>query len=71
LATVAEETGNQNRIETQYFGPAVVHSSRKKLGADVAVGAAHTSESSRRIFGNDEFFVIYDHEIGRYVRTIE
>ena len=71
LVTATEETGTTNRIETQYFGPAVVHSSRKKLGADVTVGAAHTSQSSRRIFANDEFFVIYDNEIERYVRTIE
>ena len=71
LVTGIDETGNTNRIETQYFGPAVVHSSRRRLGADVAAGAAHTSQSSRKIFGNEECFVIYDHEIVRYVRTIE
>ena len=71
LVNVMDETGNKNRIDTEYFGPAVVLSSRKNLGADVAGGAAHTSQSSRKILGNDAFFVVYDHEIVRYVRTIE
>jgi hypothetical protein len=71
LVTGVDEIGNTNRIETQYFGPAVVLSSRSKLGVDVAAGVAHTTQSSRKIFGNDECFVIYEHEIVRYVRSIE
>ena len=30
LVTATEDTGSTNRIETQYFGPAMVHSSPKK-----------------------------------------
>jgi len=44
---------------------------KRKVGPDVATAAAHTSQSSRKIFCNDEFFVVYNHAIERYVRTIE
>jgi hypothetical protein len=71
LVTEIDESSDRKRVETQYFGPTVVQSSRRKLGAEVAAGAAHTSQSSRKIFGNDECFVVYDHELERYVRTIE
>ncbi len=58
-------------FETQYYGPTVVLASRKKLGTDAPAGAAHTSQFSRKTFGNDGFYLISAHDIVRYVRTIE
>ncbi len=45
--------------------------SRSKVGHDGAGVAAHASQSARRIFCNDDWFVVYDHALERYVRTIE
>ena len=71
LVTGIEETDKRTRIETRYCGPTLVQASRRKPGADAPTGAAHTSHFSRKTFGNDDFFVLYDHDIERYVRTIE
>jgi hypothetical protein len=71
LVTAMEQNEKRTRIETRYCGPTVVLASRRKLGTDAAAGAAHTSRFSRKIFGNNESFVVYDHDISRYVRTIE
>ena len=71
LVTAMEENEKRTRVETQYCGPTVVLASRRKLGAEAPVGAAHTSQFSRKIFANNEFFVVYDHDVVRYVRTIE
>jgi len=71
LITAMEENEQRTRIETQYCGPTVVLASRRKLDADAPTGAAHTSQFSRKIVCNNEFFVVYDHDIVRYVRTIE
>jgi hypothetical protein len=59
------------RIETHYFGPTVVFASKPQLAAELADNAAHSSESSRKIFCNEKFYLVFDHEIVRYVRTIE
>jgi hypothetical protein len=48
-----------------------VLASKSKLGPDIATATAHTSQSARRIFCNDQWFVVYHHAIERYVRTIE
>jgi hypothetical protein len=71
LVTAIEENEKKTRIETRYCGPTLVQSSRRNLGADAPTGAAHTSQFSRRTFANDKFFILYDHDIERYVRTIE
>ena len=59
------------RIETHYWGPTVLVPSDRQLGPVVASTAAHTSEDARRIFCNDQWIVICDHSLERYVRTIE
>jgi hypothetical protein len=71
LVTAVEENERRTRIETHFCGPTVVLASRRKLGADAPAGAAHTSRFSRKIFANNESYAIYDHDISRYVRTIE
>ncbi len=71
LVTAIEENEKRTRIETRYCGPTLVQPSRRKPGADAPTGAAHTSQLSRRTFANDEFFALYEHDIERYVRTIE
>ena len=59
------------RIETHYWGPSVLLPSDRQLGPVVASNAAHASEDARRIFCNDQWIVICDHSLERYVRTIE
>ena len=71
LVTVMEENEQRTKLETHYYGPTIVLSSRQKQRADSAIGAAHMSETSRRIFGNDAFELVYDLDLERYVRTIE
>jgi hypothetical protein len=71
LVTAMEENEKRSRVETRYCGPTVVLASRRTLGTDAPAGAAHSSRFSRKIFGNNESFVVYDHDISRYVRTIE
>jgi hypothetical protein len=71
LVTTEEDHETRTRIETHYWGPSVVLASRRKLGPDVATATAHTSQSARKIFCNDQWFVVYHLAIERYVRTIE
>jgi hypothetical protein len=60
-----------SRIETHYWGPTVVLASQHKLGAEVMTAAAHTSQSARRIYASERWFVVCHHVAERYVRTIE
>jgi hypothetical protein len=71
LVITEENLETRTRIETHYWGPSVVRASHKEFGSDVATAAAHSSQSARRIVGNDKWFVVYHHAIERYVRTIE
>jgi hypothetical protein len=71
LVTSEEDHEAKTRIETHYWGPSVVHASERKLGSQIATGAAHTSQSARQLFCNDQWFVVLNHAVERYVRTIE
>ena len=45
--------------------------SRKRQDSDIPTAATHSSQSARKFFANDEFLVVYDFKVERYVRTIE
>ena len=70
---VKNEDGHEPpaRIETHYWGPAILLPSDREIGAEVATTAAHTSEAARRICSNDQWIVVCHHAVERYVRTIE
>ncbi len=70
---VKSEDGHEPpaRIETHYWGPAVLLPSDREIGAEVATTAAHTSEAARRICCNEQWIVVCLHAVERYVRTIE
>jgi hypothetical protein len=71
LVTSDEKQGPTTRIETGYNGPTVVVGSDRSPGPEVATAAAQTSQSVRRLFCNDQWFVVVNHAVERYVRTIE
>jgi hypothetical protein len=71
LVTSTVENEPSTRVETHYCGPALVVAARKKLDAEISTAATHSMQSSRKFFANDEFIVVYDFKIERYVRTIE
>jgi hypothetical protein len=71
LVTAQENNESRTRIETHYWGPSVVLASRKKVDPEIATATAHTSRFTRKILCNDQWFVVYNHAIERYVRTIE
>ena len=39
--------------------------------AEIATAATHSSQSTRKFYSNEEFLVIHDYKLERYVRTIE
>jgi hypothetical protein len=71
LVTSEENLETKTRTETQYWGPTVLLASDDEIEPQVATGAAHTTQAVRRIFGNDQWFVVVNHAVERYVRTIE
>jgi len=71
LVNSSENDEAKTRVETHYCGPAIIVPSRKKHDAEIATAASHSSQSTRKFFSNQEFLVIYDHKLERYVRTIE
>jgi hypothetical protein len=71
LVTSEEDHETRTRIETCYWGPTVLLASDQKLEPEVATAAAHTSQAVRRIFSNEQWFVVVNHAVERYVRTIE
>jgi hypothetical protein len=71
LVNSTEDNVTKPRIETHYCGPALVLQSRKRHDEEIPTAATHSSQSSRKIFANPEFLVVYDSKIERYVRTIE
>jgi hypothetical protein len=68
-STVDNEPGT--RVETHYCGPSLVVAARKRPDAEISTAATHSTQSSRKFFSNDDFFVVYDFKMERYVRTIE
>jgi hypothetical protein len=71
LVTSEEKLETKTRIGTGYCGPTVLLASDRKPTTVLATPAAQTSQSIRRLFGNDQWFVIVNHAVERYVRTIE
>jgi hypothetical protein len=71
LVTSEDDHEPGARIETHYWGPSVLLPCDRQLGPVVATTAAHTNEDARRIFCNDQWIVICNHALERYVRTIE
>jgi hypothetical protein len=71
LVNANEDKETKPRIETHYCGPSLILPSRKKQDAEIPTAATHNSQSTRKIFSNEQFLVIYDYKIERYVRTIE
>jgi hypothetical protein len=71
LVTFDENHEKRARVETHYWGPTVLAASDQKVGLDVETAAAHTSMSVRRVFANDQWLVVVNHAVERYVRTIE
>jgi hypothetical protein len=71
LVTTTEDNEPTTRIETHYCGPSLVHPSRKNHDSDIPTAATHSRQSARRFFANQDFLVVYDVKIERYVRTIE
>ena len=70
LVRTTEENETKTSIEQHYCGPRVVHAAKPKPAPDNAA-AASASDSVRRIYCNDEWFVVYDRKVEHYVRTIE
>jgi hypothetical protein len=66
-----EEQEPATKIETHYWGPSILLPSDREIGPDAATTAAHTSEAVRRFFCNNEWSVICDCAVERYVRTVE
>ena len=71
LVTVTEENEPSTRIETHHCGPSVILPSRKRHESDIPAAATHSSQDARKFFASDDFLVVYDFKIERYVRTIE
>ena len=71
LVNASEDNETKTRVETHYCGPSIILPSRKKHDAEIATAATHSSQSTRKFFSNEEFLVIYDYKLERYVRTIE
>jgi hypothetical protein len=71
MVGTTEDNETQATIEVQYCGPRVVRATKSKPVTDPAAAAASASDSVRRIFCNDQWFVVYDQTLELYVRTIE
>lgn len=71
LVDVAEDDEPSSRIETHHCGPSLILPSRKRHDPDIPAAATHSSQYTRKFFASDDFLVVYDFKIERYVRTIE
>jgi hypothetical protein len=71
LVTSTVDNETSTRVETHHCGPVLVVPTRKRPDAEISTAATHSSQSSRRFFASDSFFVVYDFKMERYVRTIE
>ena len=71
LVNVTEDSEPSARIETHHCGPSLILASRKRHEPDIPAAATHSSQYARKFFANDDFLVVYDFKIERYVRTIE
>jgi hypothetical protein len=71
LVTCDDDEDARTRIETHYWGPSVLRATDNLLGPEIATNAAHSSQSARRILSNDQWIVVCNHALERYVRTIE
>jgi hypothetical protein len=71
LVGVGEDGDAKSGVETHYCGPSLILPSRKKPDAEIATAGTHSSQATRKFFANEDFLVIYDFKLERYVRTIE
>jgi hypothetical protein len=69
LTGTTEDNESKATIEVHYCGPRIVSATKTRPAPDAA--AASATESVRRIFCSDEWFVVYDQTLELYVRTIE
>ncbi len=71
LVTAGDDHETRTKIDTHYWGPSVLLASDNEIGPEVSTSAAHTNLAVRRIFANNQWFVVCTHAVERYVRTIE
>lgn len=71
LVSGIEDGESRTRVETHFCGPSIIVPAGKRHEAEIPTAATRGNQATRRYFSNEEFLVIYDSKLERYVRTIE